>query len=46
MLNLFILVIIEQFEHYYLPADNIIRHFKNDLSSFMKVWKKFTQDRY
>lgn len=46
MLNLFILVIIQQFEHYYLPKDNVIAHFKNDLSSFMKVWKKFTQDRY
>lgn len=42
MLNLFILVIIQQFEHYYLPKDNVIAHFKNDLSSFMKVWKKFT----
>jgi len=46
MLNLFILVIIQQFEHYYLPKDNVIAHFKSDLSSFMKVWKKFTQDRY
>ena len=42
MLNLFILVIIQQFEHYYLPKDNVIAHFKGDLSSFMKVWKKFT----
>jgi len=46
MLNLFILVIIQQFEHYYLPKDNVIAHFKGDLGSFMKVWKKFTQDRY
>lgn len=46
MLNLFILVIIQQFEHYYLPKDNIITHFKTDLGYFMKVWKKFTQTRY
>ena len=31
MLNLFILVIIQQFEKYYLPQDNMITLFKNDL---------------
>lgn len=46
MLNLFILVIIQQFEHYYLQSDNSINNYKNDLISFMKVWKKWTQDRY
>ena len=46
MLNLFILVIIQQFEHYYLQKDNVITLFKNDLTCFMKVWKKFTQERY
>jgi len=46
MLNLFILVIIQQFEHYYLQSDNSISNYKNDLVSFMKVWKKWTQDRY
>ena len=46
MLNLFILVIIQQFEHYYLQSDNSISNYKNDLVSFIKVWKKWTQDRY
>jgi len=30
MLNLFILVIIQQFEKYYLPKENMITLFKND----------------
>jgi hypothetical protein len=46
MLNLFILVVIQQFEKYYLPKENLMKHFKSDEESFMKVWKEFTQDRY
>lgn len=46
MLNLFILVIIQQFEKYYLPKDNMIVLFKRDLDSFMRVWKAETQERY
>jgi hypothetical protein len=46
MLNLFILVIIQQFEKYYLPEDNMLDRFKNDQISFMKIWKQLTQDRY
>jgi hypothetical protein len=46
MLNLFILVIIQQFEKYYLPQDNMITMFKTDQSRFMQTWKEFTQDRY
>jgi len=46
MLNLFILVIIQQFETYYLPKENMIVKFKQDLNSFMSVWIKFTQKKY
>lgn len=46
MLNLFILVIIQQFEKYYLPKDNMITKFMKDFESFMRVWKEFTMDRY
>lgn len=46
MLNLFILVIIQQFEQYYLPKENMIVKFKQDLKSFMDVWIKFTQKKY
>ena len=42
MLNLFILVIIQQFEKYYLPKENMITMFKNDMATFMIVWKKLT----
>jgi len=46
MLNLFILVIIQQFEKYYLPEVNMLGMFKDDTISFMKIWKQLTQDRY
>lgn len=46
MLNLFILVIIQQFEKYYLPEVNMLGMFKEDTISFMKIWKQLTQDRY
>lgn len=39
MLNLFILVIIQQFEKYYLPEENVLGKYKTDVESFMKVWK-------
>jgi hypothetical protein len=46
MLNLFILVIIQQFETYYLPKDNMIKKFKDDLTIFKEVWKNFTREKY
>ena len=46
MLNLFILVILQQFDKYYLPADNIISKFKVDLQKFKDTWKLFTQEKY
>jgi hypothetical protein len=45
MLNLFVLVILEQFNKYYLPKENTISLFQNDLKQFMEVWKKFTQEK-
>ncbi len=44
MLNLFILVILQQFETYYLDADNVIARFKEDTESFKQVWTHFTSD--
>jgi hypothetical protein len=46
MLNLFILVIIQQFDKYFIPKENMITKFKGDLNNFLKVWKKFTQRKY
>jgi len=42
MLQLFILVIIQQFDKYYLSQDNTIKTFKDDLEKFYKIWKIFT----
>lgn len=42
MLNLFILVIIQQFEKYYLPEVNMLGMFKDDQTSFMIIWKELT----
>ena len=46
MLNLFVLIILEQFDKYYLPKDNIIAKFKKNLQNFKDTWKNFTLDRY
>ena len=46
MLNLFVLVILQQFDKYYLPKDNIIQRFKGDLTNFKQTWKEFTFARY
>lgn len=46
MLNLFVLVILEQFSKYYLPKENTISLFQNDLKAFMEVWKLFTQKKF
>jgi len=42
MLNLFVLVIIQQFDQYYLPQDNIISKFKESLEDFKETWKAFS----
>ena len=44
MLNLFVLVIIQQFEMYYLDEDNVITRFKDDLERFKTTWTHFTKD--
>jgi hypothetical protein len=46
MLNLFILVIINQFEKYYMAEDNPITKFKKNLDVFMVTWVDFTATKY
>lgn len=46
MLNLFILVILTQFELYYMSDDNPIKKFQKSLNVFMATWIHFTQTRY
>ncbi|CAI2366067.1 unnamed protein product [Moneuplotes crassus] len=46
LLNLFILVILQQFDEYYLPKDNVIDKFKKDLDTFKLNWTKFSRDDF
>ena len=41
MLNLFILVIIEQFERFYLKKNSPLIGFKDTLERFQKTWEGF-----
>jgi hypothetical protein len=43
MLNLFILVIIQQFDQYYLSDDNVLAKFEKDLYIFKNSWTKFAK---
>lgn len=43
MLNLFILVIIQQFDQYYLSEDNVLAKFERELYIFKNAWTAFTQ---
>jgi hypothetical protein len=44
MLNLFILIILQQFELYYLPDDNILQKFRDDLADFKETWNEFSKE--
>lgn len=40
MVNMFILIILQQFDLYYMAEDNVLERFGDDLTSFKKVWKE------
>jgi hypothetical protein len=44
MLNLFILVILQQFDQYFLADDNVLKTFSGDVQTFKKSWTYFTRD--
>lgn len=44
LLNLFILVILQQFDKYYLPKDNILQRFQDDLEIFKDTWTTFASE--
>lgn len=44
LLNLFILVILQQFDKYYLPDDNVLQRFKDDLEIFKNNWAEFAKE--
>jgi len=39
MVNLFILIILQQFDLYYLPNDNVLDRFKDDVTKFKTIWR-------
>jgi hypothetical protein len=44
MVDLFVLIILQQFDLYYLPDDNVLDRFKGDLLNFKYTWKKYSAD--
>jgi len=45
LLNLFVLVIINEFNKYYLNDDNLMDLFKTNLVLFKDTWSKFTKEQ-
>lgn len=39
MLNMFILILLQEFEYYYVNPDNPMKHFKDDVEKFKIAWK-------
>ena len=46
MLNLFVLVITQQFDKYYMQDGNVLYLFKQDLAQFKDVWTTFTHENH
>jgi hypothetical protein len=44
MVDLFVLIILQQFDLYYLPDDNVLDRFKNDVTSFKYTWKRYAAE--
>jgi hypothetical protein len=44
MVDLFVLIILQQFDLYYLPTDNVLDRFKTDVNNFKLTWKVFAAD--
>ena len=44
MINLFILIILQQFDLYYLPNDNVLDRFAKDVKDFKATWKFYAKD--
>lgn len=42
MLNLFVLVVLEQFETYYINPNNPMKNFKDDVEIFKEAWKPYS----
>ena len=44
LLNLFVLIILQQFDKYYFPDDNVLQNFKDNLEAFKTNWSAFAQE--
>ena len=44
MLNLFVLIILEQFEENYLQPNNPLKKYKENASKFKEIWAIFTEE--
>lgn len=44
MLNLFVLIILNDFEEYNLNKDNPVEKFKDNLEKFKEIWSEFSKD--
>jgi hypothetical protein len=44
LINLFILILINQYEEYHLNPDNPLHSFEENLERFRKAWSKFTSE--
>jgi hypothetical protein len=42
MVDLFVLIILQQFDLYYLPDDNVLDRFKKDVTNFKYTWRRFS----
>ncbi len=43
MINLFVLVLIDQFENYYINPDNPLQEFSLHLQNFKNTWNEFSK---
>jgi hypothetical protein len=44
MVDLFVLIILQQFDLYYLPDDNVLDRFKKDVTNFKYTWRTFSSE--
>ena len=42
MLNMFILIVLQQFDYFYLNENNPMKNFKEDVDKFKQAWINYT----
>lgn len=45
LMNVFLMVLLKQFEQYYINPLDPIHFFKNNIDNFKKIWSKFSYDK-